>query len=109
MTLNYFRQYIAGYTVQIFDIIQSEAVLQKRIRMAIEVIKLVSCSTQLRMKFQLLVKTKMLKNKDVGISIFMSRIILMLSRAEHKKSFSTSGPEKAQLSLALASTSIKYS
>ena len=30
------------------------------------VIKLYSCSTQLKMKFQLLIKTKMLKNKDIS-------------------------------------------
>ena len=30
----------------------------------LEVIKLVSCSTQLSMEFQMLIKSKMLKNKD---------------------------------------------
>ena len=60
-----------------------------------EVIKLFSCSTQLSTKFQLLIKTKMLKNKDVlafkpsdvlfiklinvGILTFMSMINFMLS------------------------------
>ena len=65
-----------------------------------EIIKLFSCSTQLSMKFQLLIKTKMLKQRPltfilldvvfimlinikmptiVGISKFMSRINFMLS------------------------------
>ena len=67
-------------------------------------------STQLSMNFQLLIKTKMLKNRDfsrtclktliyvkyvllvnveiptlVGILTFMSKINVMLSRAEHEK------------------------
>ena len=81
-----------------------------------EVIKLFSCSTELSVKFQMLIKTIMLKNKDfscfqtltvdvvfimlinvkmptiVGILTFMSRINFMLSRVEHEKSFITSGP-----------------
>ena len=66
-----------------------------------EVIKLLSCSTQLSIKFQLLIKTKMLKNTDflafilsedvfilfinvkmptiVGILTFMNRISFVLS------------------------------
>ena len=62
-----------------------------------EVIKLFSCSTQLSTKFQLLIKTKILTNKEVscfkslimlinvkmqtivGILTFMSRINYMLS------------------------------
>ena len=65
-----------------------------------EVINFFSCSTQLNTKFQLLIKTKMLKNKDfllsdsdvlfimlinvkmplvVGILTFMSMINFMLS------------------------------
>ena len=81
----------------------------------LELIKLFSCSTQLSMKFQLLIKTKILTNKEVfalslldvvfimllnvkmpmivGILTFMSRINFMFSLVEHGKSFITSGPD----------------
>ena len=81
-----------------------------------EVIKLFSCSTQLSMKFQLLIKTKTPTNKEVSCfkslrcCIYhadkclnannwhcwhfniISRINLVLSCVEHEKSFITSGP-----------------
>ena len=74
--------------------------------------KLFSCSTQLSIKFQLLIKGKMMKNNDlscfklsdivfillinvkmttiVGILTFMSRMIFVLSWVEYQKSFITS-------------------
>ena len=74
-------------------------------------IKVMSCSTQLSMKFQLLIKTKLLENKDflaleysdvvfillinvkmptiVGILTFISRINFMHSSVELEKSFIT--------------------
>ena len=75
--------------------------------------KPLSCSTQLSMKFQLLIKAKMLKNKDfsfklsdvafimlinvkmptiVGILTLMSMINFMLILVEDEKFFITSGP-----------------
>ena len=70
------------------------------------------------MEFQLLIKSKMLKNKDflafkfsdvvlimlinvkmstfVGILTFMSMINFMFSLVEHEKSLITSGPGRAQ-------------
>ena len=75
---------------------------------------LVSCSTQLSMKFQLLIKLKILKNiflafklsyvafimlinvempTIVSISTFMSMMISMLSSFEHKKKFYNLGPD----------------
>ena len=38
--------------------------LQVRLKPGLEVIKLFSCSTQMNMKFQLLIKTKTMKYKD---------------------------------------------
>ena len=87
--------------------------VQQLARLGPEVMQLFSYSTQLCMKFQLLLKTKMLKNKDinflafelslsdvifimlinvkmptiVGILTFMSRINFMLSWVELEKSF----------------------
>ena len=82
-----------------------------------EVIKLVSCSTQLSTKFQLLLKTKTPTNKEVscfkslkcciyhankcenannsivgivGIFTFMSRMNFVLSLVEYEKRFITS-------------------
>ena len=64
-------------------------------------IKLFSCSTQLSMKFQLLIKAKMLKNnyfsccQTLSWCIYpglMSRINIMVSLVEHEKSFINSGP-----------------
>ena len=43
-----------------------------------EVIKLFSCSTQLSVKFQLLIKTKLLKNKDVSTLNFSDVVFIML-------------------------------
>ena len=77
-----------------------------------EVIKLFSCSTQLSMKFYILINIKIAKVNGifrfkspkpviypahkmltiVGILTFMSMINCMLSRVEHEKSFITSGP-----------------
>ena len=77
-------------------------------------IKLFSCSTQLSMKFQVLMKPKMLKSTDfscfqtlryciyimlinvkmsiiVDILTFMRKINFVLSRVENAKSFITSG------------------
>ena len=80
-----------------------------------EVIKLLSYSSQLSTKFQLLMKTTILTNKEipglslsdvvfillinvkmptiVGILTFMSRSNFVLSWVEHGKSFITSGPD----------------
>ena len=79
-----------------------------------KVIKLIPCSTQLSMKFQLLIKSKIQTNKEVtcfkshrcciyhainvkmptivGILTFMRRINFVLSSVEYEKSFLTSGP-----------------
>ena len=80
-----------------------------------EVIKLLSCSTQLSIKLQLLIKTKMLKTLTfldfhlsdvvfillinvkmptiVGILTLVSRInCVLISLVEHEKSFITSRP-----------------
>ena len=80
-----------------------------------ELIKLFSCSTQLSMKFVLLINIKLLTiansflrniaehenfsaneyenaNTIVGIFIFISREIFMLSWVKHEKRFITSGP-----------------
>ena len=79
-----------------------------------QVTKPFSCSTQLSTKFQLLIKTNMLENKDfiaskfsdgvfimlislkmptiVGILTFMSLINFILSCLEHAKCFITAGP-----------------
>ena len=74
-----------------------------------EVIKLFACSTQLSMKFQLLIKTKVATSNAVscfkslrccifkmpiivGILTFMSRIHFVLSRVKYENSFITSGP-----------------
>ena len=43
-----------------------------------EVIELFSCSTQLGMKFQLLIKGKMLKNKDFFLALKSSDAVLAL-------------------------------
>ena len=43
-----------------------------------EVLKLSSCSTQLSMKFQLLMKTKILKNKDIFFSKLFDIVFIML-------------------------------
>ena len=78
-------------------------------RPGLKVIKLVSCSTQLSMKVQLIIKAKMLKKIDwlvgvfiqlinfkmptiVGILTFMSWINFVLSWVWHEKSFITLGP-----------------
>ena len=80
----------------------------------LEVIKLFSCSTQLRKKFQLLIKTNILTNKEVscfkslkcciyhankcqnanivGILTLISRINFVISCVKHEKSFIASGP-----------------
>ena len=53
-----------------------------------------SCSTQLNMNFQQLIKTESRINFTiVGILIFISRINFMLSRVKHENSFITSGPD----------------
>ena len=80
-----------------------------------KVIKLFSCSTQLSMKFTMLINIKMptivgiltfismtnitserLKARYffllIGILVFMSSLNFMLSCVEHEKSFVTSGP-----------------
>ena len=88
--------------------------MRQKKRSGHKVIKLFSCSTQLSMKFQLLIKTKILTKKFlalslsdvvfillinakmptiVGILTFMSRINFMLSLVEYEKGFITSGPE----------------
>ena len=80
-----------------------------------EVIKLFSCSTQLSIKFQLLIKTKLLKNANflafklsnvafsmlinvkmptlVGILTFISMLNFVLSWIEHEKSFIVPRPD----------------
>ena len=76
-----------------------------------KVIKLFSCSTQLSMKFVLLINLKLLtianffliniaehenfsanKYENANFFIFISRENFMLSRVEHEKSFITLGP-----------------
>ena len=79
-----------------------------------EVIKLFSCSTQLSIKFEMLISVKNIKKfsffqaqislesifllinvkmpTTVGILTFISRKNFMLSGVEHEKSFITSGP-----------------
>ena len=53
------------------------------LRSGLEVIKLISCSTQLSMKFFLLINVKM--PIIVGILTFMNRKNSIISLAEHKK------------------------
>ena len=68
---------------------------------ALEVIKLVSCSTQLSMKFQRLIKTKILKiNIFYALKLLFVVFILLVNvkmhnccSVEHEKGFITLGPD----------------
>ena len=80
-----------------------------RISTGPEIIKLFSCSTQLSMKFQMLIKTIILTKKFLALSlsdvfimqinvkiptsVVIRRINFVLSWDDYEKSFTTSGPE----------------
>ena len=56
--------------------------LQVRLKPGLDVIKLFSCSTQMNMKFQLLIKTKTMKYKDFLLSHFSDVISMKLINVE---------------------------